>query len=115
MPSRRAAIVRSVETLYLLVFLLSIALPLHWAMALEIARQESPEYLRKAGVIIKRIEALDSTAEIIGRYRDTPIFASVVFKGMLYEFSGVVSARYPAQIRANELYLEPGLLYVTRA
>ena len=44
-----------------------------------------------------------------------PIFASVVFKGMLYEFSGVVSARYPAQIRANELYLEPGLLYVTRA
>jgi hypothetical protein len=37
----------------------------------------------------------------------------VTFKGMVYEFAGVVPARYQKRIDKNELYIEPGLLYVT--
>jgi hypothetical protein len=32
---------------------------------------------------------------------------------MVYEFAGVVPPRYQRRIDANELYIEPGLLYVT--
>jgi len=65
-------------------------------------------------VIIKRIEALDATGEVIGCYLGAPIFGRADFKGMAYEFVGVVPAKYPTRIRENELYLDPGLLYVTR-
>jgi hypothetical protein len=39
----------------------------------------------------------------------------VTFKGMVYEFAGVVPPQYQKRIDQNELYIEPGLLYVTRA
>ena len=47
--------------------------------------------------------------DVIGRYRDAPIYGSLAFKGMRYEFAGVVPPTYPRRIDENELYLEPGL------
>jgi hypothetical protein len=67
-------------------------------------------------VIIRRPEALDARSEVIGNYLGAAIHRSVQFKGMQYEFAGVVPPRYQKRIDENELYLDPGLLYViTRA
>ena len=95
--------------------MLAIVLPLHWAVMHELERRESPEYFRRYGVIVKRQEALDATAHVVGTYRGAAIHRSVTFKGMVYEFAGVVPPQYQKRIDENELYIEPGLLYVTRA
>jgi hypothetical protein len=94
--------------------MLAIALPLHWAVLHELERWESPEYFRRYGVIVKHEQALDDAAEVIGMYCGAPIHRSVTFKGMVYEFAGVVPPRRQKRIDENELYIEPGLLYVTR-
>jgi hypothetical protein len=94
--------------------MLAVALPLHWVVLHQLERCESPAYFRRYGVIVKRQEALDQAAEVIGAYCGTAIHRSVTFKGMVYEFAGVVPPRYQRRIDENELYIEPGLLYVTR-
>ena len=92
----------------------ALVLPFHWAVVLGLARWESPEYFRRFGVIIRRPEALEACAEVIGQYQDAPIHRTVTFKGMDYEFAGIVAPRYQARIDENELYLDPGLLYLFR-
>jgi hypothetical protein len=99
------------DLLELAVLVTALVLPLRWAVSSELARWESPEYFRRFGVIVRRPEALDGHSEAIGRYADAPIYRSVSFKGMEYEFAGVVPPRYCSRIDENELYLEPGLLY----
>jgi hypothetical protein len=94
--------------------MLAIALPLHWAVLHELDRYESPEYFRRYGVIVKHEKALDDATGVIGTYCGAAIHRSVTFKGMVYEFAGVVPPRYQKRIDENELYIEPGLLYVTR-
>ena len=98
-----------------IVIVLAAALPLHWGVMIQLEHRESPEYFRRYGVIIKRLEALDMTGEVIGSYVGAPIYGSVGFKGMVYEFAGVVPAQYQGRINENQLFLEPGLLYVTGA
>lgn len=71
-----------------------------------------PESFGHFGVIILRPEGLDGHTEEIGRYGGAPIYRSVSFKGMQYEFAGIVPPRYRQRIDENELYLEPGLLYL---
>ena len=95
--------------------MLAIALPLHWAVMHELERWESPEYFRRYGVIVKRQEALDAAAEVVGSYHGAAIHRTVTFKGMVYGFAGVAPKRYRKRIGENERYIEPGLLYVTRA
>jgi len=92
----------------------ALVLPLHWAVTTQLDWWQSPEYFRRFGVIIRRLEAPDCHAEVIGRYSGVPIYRSVSFKGMEYEFAGVVPPRYCSRIDENELYLEPGLLYLFR-
>jgi hypothetical protein len=92
--------------------MLAIALPLHWAVMYGLERCTSPEYFRRHGVIVKRREALDAIAEVIGIYGGAAIH--LTFKGMVYEFACVVPPRYQQRIHENELYMEPGLLYVIR-
>jgi hypothetical protein len=103
---------RHVDLFCFLALLAGLALPLHWAVMAQFARWNSPEYFRRYGVIILRMEALDGCTEITGRYCGAPIYRSVAFKGMEYEFARVVSPRYRERIDENELYLDPGLLYV---
>jgi len=102
-----------VENLYVIVIPLATYLLLERVVRWCREREQSPEYLRKNGVIVKLIEALDATSEVIGSYRGTPIFGRVDFKGMAYEFAGVLPTTRMARIRENQLYLPPGLLYVT--
>jgi hypothetical protein len=102
------------DLLEIAVLVTALVLPLRWAVSSELARWESPEYFRRFGVIVRRPEALDGHSEAIGRYADAPIYRSVSFKGMEYEFAGVVPPRYCRRIDENELYIEPGLLYLFR-
>ncbi len=102
------------DLLTLSLLVAALVLPFHWAVMLGLARWESPEFFRRFGVIIRRAEALDAHTEAIGRYQDGPIHRSVTFKGMEYEFAGIVPPRYQTRIDENELYLDPGLLYILR-
>jgi hypothetical protein len=95
------------------VIMLAIALPLHWAVLYQLERWESPDYFRRYGVVIRHPDGLDAAAEAIGSYCGAVVHRTVTFKGMVYEFAGVVPPRYQRRIDANELYIEPGLLYVT--
>jgi hypothetical protein len=101
------------DALYCIVIASALILPLHWAVTRQLERLDSPEYFRRHGVIIKRLEALDMRGEPVGRYLDAPIYGRVGFKGMVYKFARVVPAHYRLRIDENELYLEPGLLYLT--
>jgi hypothetical protein len=73
-----------------------------------------PSNLLRYGVIVRRFEALDNVAETIGRYRDSDIYRYVTFKGMRYEFERVVPLPRLFQIGPNELFVEPGIVYLTR-
>jgi hypothetical protein len=100
------------DALYCIVTVTAAVLPLYWGVMTQLQRWESPEYFRRHGVIIKHLDALETTGKVVGRYRDAPIYGSLAFKGMRYEFAGVVPPTYPRRIDENELYLEPGLLYL---
>ena len=86
--------------------------PLHFLVLYELDRLDSPAYLRKVGVIILRMEALDSCADVIGTYKDKAIYRSVTFKGMVYEFDRIAPPGYKQRIIHDELYLDPGLVYI---
>jgi hypothetical protein len=79
--------------------------PLHFLVLYELDRLDSPAYLRKVGVIILRMDALDACAEVIGTYKTKAIYRSVTFKGMVYDFDRVVPPGYQQRIIHDELYL----------
>jgi len=89
-----------------------LALPFHWAVQRELARQADPAYLRRHGVVIQSLRAIDACAAPIGAYMGQPIWASVTFKGMIYRFDRVVPSGERDRIRAGELFVAPGLVYV---
>jgi hypothetical protein len=51
---------------------------------------------------------------VVGTYRGAAIHRSVTFKGMVYEFAGVVPPQYQKRIDQNELYIDPGF-FTSRA
>ena len=99
------------DAVYCILLVLALAVPVRWAVLRQVEHARSPEFFRRHGVIIKRLEALDAVGEVVGRYLDAPIYHSLGFKGMKYEFAGVVPPACERWIDENELYLEPGLLY----
>jgi hypothetical protein len=87
---------------------------LHFVARLERERLQAPDYVRRCGAAIGR-EALqiDPNTEVIGYYDGNEIRASVAYLGIRYRFECVVPPSYRRQLSAGELYVEPGLLYVT--
>ena len=90
-----------------------LALGLHWLVRRELGKLDDPGYLRERGVVIVAPSALEAHSDPVGRYMGGEIWGSVIFKGMLYRFDHVASAREREWISARELYLPPGLVYVT--
>lgn len=90
-----------------------IGLPFHLLVTWQMSRLEDPAYLRQEGVVILREDALQEHTAEVGRYRDRPIWASVTFLGMCYRFDRVVPRSYRWSISERELFLEPGLVYIT--
>ena len=89
------------------------ALPLHWLVEHELAKLADPRYLRKQGIVVTGLQALEAHAPAIGTYMGREIWASVTFMGMVYRFDHIVPAARREAIGPQELYLEPGLVYVT--
>lgn len=92
--------------------ILILLLPLHLKLKHFLSRLDSPAYLREVGVIILRQQALDSCANIIGSYAGAAIYETVTFKGMVYEFDRITDPGYKHYICRDELYLDPGLIYI---
>jgi hypothetical protein len=90
-----------------------LALPLFWLVLRELDRLDDPAYLREQGVVIVLDRALEAHSAPIGRYMGCEIWGSVTFKGMRYRFDHVARARERERLNARELYLPPGLVYVT--
>jgi hypothetical protein len=94
-----------------------LALPLHWLVLRELAKDSDPQYLREHGVVIVSETALQGHSAPIGEYRGRPIWGSVRFMGMDYRFDHVVDTRISRHTRESigprELFLDPGLVYIT--
>lgn len=100
--------------LKLFFYMLCILLPLHMLMTYQFHRWQKEQTVRRHGVVIDRFEALDGASEVIGSYWGAEIHRTVTFQGQRYEFSGVAPSGDPRALRRDELYLDPGLLYVSR-
>ena len=81
----------------------------HW----ELRRLCDPAHLRANGVAVARSNVIERRGAIIGRYRSSEIYAELVFLGMVYRFDRVEPPGYRNRVGPRELYLEPGLVYVT--
>lgn len=92
---------------------LFLALAFHWLVRREFRKLEDPAYLRRQGVVIRALSALEHHSAPIGRYRGREIWGSVTFKGMLYRFDHIACPREREGLGERELYLPPGLVYVT--
>lgn len=95
-------------------YILCVLVPLHILMAHEFHRWQRELSARRHGVIVHRLDALDEASEVIGLYSGVEIHRTVTFQGVQYEFFGVAPAGGQGKLRRDELYLDPGLLYVSR-
>ncbi|HEX9178965.1 MAG TPA: hypothetical protein VF859_01105 [Burkholderiales bacterium] len=98
---------------YILLVVAAAVLPPYLIMKAEWRKLRDGEYLRETGVFIRKLAALDAVAEVIGRYNGADIYRYVVFKGMRYEFDHIVPTHLPREVHERELFLEPGVVYVT--
>lgn len=90
------------------------ALPVYLIMQWEKVRLSDPGRMRSFGAATARDEVrADEGTEIIGSYDGGAIYASVRYMGMLYRFDRVVPASYRRRVQPRELFVDPGLLYVT--
>ena len=92
---------------------LALFLPATWLVRREIDRIEDPRYLRDHGVVIVAESVLQAHSAPIGTYRGHPIWGTVTFMGMPYRFDRVALPKERERIGRGEMYLEPGLIYVT--
>ena len=92
---------------------IALASPFIWMVRRHLRQMEDPGYLRAHGVIIVADRILQGRSPPIGHYMGRPIWGSVTFMGMQYRFDRVIDAGKREGIKAGELYLDPGLVYVT--
>jgi hypothetical protein len=99
--------------LEVMAIVLLLALPLLWMVRRELARLSDPAYLRAQGVVIVSESALQGYAPAIGEYMGHPIWGSVRFMGMDYRFDHVQPGSRRECLGPRELFIDPGLIYVT--
>jgi hypothetical protein len=101
------------ETLKLAIIMGSLALPLHLALRWQLDRICNPRHIRRVGVALDCEEQLEARSEVIGYYDGCRIYAWVEFLGMRYRFQCVTKPSYRNWVEERELFLHPGLLYIT--
>lgn len=82
-------------------------------MLMQHAMRDLPRHARRTGVYMESARELELSDEVLGSYQDRPIHARVGFLGMIYRFDRVAPRAYRRRVAERELYLEPGLVYVT--
>jgi hypothetical protein len=92
---------------------LLLMLPLHLFVQRELKRLSDPRHIRAHGVTIERDALVERRGEIVGSYWGCDIYAEVVFMNMVYRFDRVAPQNYQHRVGPRELYLEPGLVYLT--
>ena len=90
----------------------ALALPFHVLVQWQLSRLSDPGYLRAQGVVILDERVLELRGSI-GEFKGRTIPESVVFLGMAYRFDRVIAPAQRGELAAGELYLEPGLVYLT--
>ena len=95
------------------VLMLLIAWPWLWLVRHELGKLRDPRYLRRHGVVIVSEKALQGHSDPIGEYMGHPIWGTVRFMGMEYRFDHVLDRRARERLAPRELFLDPGLVYVT--
>ena len=78
----------------------------------ELDKLES-EDLRLCGIVIVRERALEAHSQPIGEYLGHQIWRTVTFRGLVYRFDRIQGQSRREQLAPGELYLDPGLVYVT--
>ena len=96
------------------VLVLLLAWPWMWLVQRELAKLADPAYLRRQGVVIVSERVLQAHSAPIGEYLGHPIWASVTFMGMEYRFDRVQERSARERLAPGELFVDPGLVYVTR-
>jgi hypothetical protein len=94
--------------------IVAVGLPWHLVVLWQMNKLADPAYLRAEGVVILREEVLEETAHEVGRYKGHAIWETVTFMGMTYRFDRIVPRAYRWSIGERELYLDPGLIYITK-
>jgi hypothetical protein len=94
-------------------FVLAFFVPFHWLVLRHVARLEDPGYLRRHGVVIVSERALQARSAPVGQFMGAPIWGSVTFKGMVYRFERIQPASRREALGPGELFLEPGLVYIS--
>ena len=90
-----------------------LSLPAWWLVQREVDKLGDPAYLREHGIVVVHESALDAHSAAIGHYAGRAIWGSVTFKGMHYRFDRITRPQLKERTGPGELYLEPGLIYVT--
>lgn len=91
----------------------ALALAFHGIVRWQLDRLCDPAYLRGEGVVIVREEVLQAHSPAIGSYMGRSIWGSVTFLGMEYRFDHVLAPAAKERLAPGELYVNPGLVYVT--
>jgi hypothetical protein len=91
----------------------ALAYVIHRVIQSQLDKLCDPAYLRRQGVIVVAEHILQARCAPIGRYMGCHIWGSVTFMGMVYRFDRILEPRRKERLAAGELYLEPGLVYVT--
>ena len=93
---------------------LLLLLPLHLLVQRELRRLGDPRHIRESGVAIENSAAVERRGDIVGSYSGSEIYAEVVFMQMVYRFDRIAPPAYRYRVGPRELYLDPGLVYVTQ-
>ena len=88
------------------------ALPFHFLLQWQLGRLSDPHYLRTCGIVVCKPEIIEF-GTVVGTFAGTPVHDGVIFMGMHYRFDRIVPRGERERIGAGELYLEPGVVYVT--
>ena len=91
----------------------ALMLPLHLLVQRQLQRHCDPREIRSCGVVVRSEEALERRSGVIGYFDGRKIYASVSFMGMEYRFDRVTGPAYRRSVHERELYLDPGLVYLT--
>lgn len=87
----------------------ALTIPFHLLLQAQLRRLD--RHARRFGVVVDCDEMLEGRGEVIGSFCGRDIYAWVRYLGMTYRFDCAVQKRRGP--RERELFLEPGLLYVT--
>ena len=63
------------------------------------------------GVVVESEIELEAIAPVIGTYHGDEIHEWVRYRGERYDFAYVAPPRYRLRVKANELFLAPGVVY----